>query len=65
MSPTHVDADIATFVEDMVQAKVNDDELAVGDPALVNDICRALVKGANGMWVDPIYPSFSPTLGAY
>jgi hypothetical protein len=49
MSRTHIDTDIAGFVADAVQAKVDDGDLAVGDPALVRDICTALVEGADGM----------------
>ncbi len=49
MSPAHVGTDIAAFVEDVIQAKIKDEELTVGDPALVADIRKALVDGADGM----------------
>ncbi len=49
MSPSHVSADIAAFVEDVVHAKIEGGELAVGDPALAADIRKALVNGADGM----------------
>jgi hypothetical protein len=42
-------ADILTYIEDMVEDKIQDGELDICDPQLKQDIQKALAKGANGM----------------
>ncbi len=49
VSRKHVDADIATYVEETLRSKIARAELFVGCPELVEDVRRALVKGADGM----------------
>ncbi|KAK7928425.1 Vegetative incompatibility protein HET-E-1 [Apiospora marii] len=43
--------DIATYIEGILDEKLEDGELTVGDPALVGDIKTALMKGAQGMFL--------------
>jgi predicted amino acid dehydrogenase len=51
VSQAHADRDISTFVAESIRAKIDDGDLAVGDPALATDICDALSDGADGMCV--------------
>lgn len=44
-------ADILAYVEDLIDEKMLNGELEVGDPQLKHDIQRALANGANGMYV--------------
>jgi hypothetical protein len=41
--------DIRTYVEGIVREKIENQDLAVGDPQLVQEIQNALIEGANGM----------------
>lgn len=42
-------ADILTYIEDLVDDKILNGDLEIGDPQLKLDIQRALANGANGM----------------
>ncbi|KAL7786099.1 hypothetical protein V8C43DRAFT_290502 [Trichoderma afarasin] len=44
-------SDIAAYVEGIVREKLNDEELIVGDPDLIEDIKVALSEGADGMFL--------------
>ncbi|UKZ75719.1 hypothetical protein TrVFT333_003411 [Trichoderma virens FT-333] len=44
-------SDIAAYVEGIVQEKLQNEELIVGDPDLIEEIKVALSKGANGMFL--------------
>lgn len=41
--------DIPTYIKGAVEEKLENGELIVGDPELIEDIQRALIEGANGM----------------
>ncbi|GAW23347.1 hypothetical protein ANO14919_129030 [Xylariales sp. No.14919] len=43
--------DISSFIEDTVREKIQNDELAIGDPSLEEDIKLALFHGAQGMFL--------------
>ncbi len=49
LRPTNVDADITAFVEETVQQKIEDGDLAVGSEDLVTEIQQTLVKQSDGM----------------
>jgi hypothetical protein len=49
MSCEETRADILTYIEDMVEDKIQDGDLDICDPQLKQDIQQALAKGANGM----------------
>jgi hypothetical protein len=49
VSRRHLDADIATYVEETLQTKISQGELLVGSPEILGEVQRALVDGANGM----------------
>lgn len=51
MSRREVDADIASYVEGVMQMKVEQGELTVGDPNLISEVRDALIQGADGMLV--------------
>ena len=42
-------ADISTYVSDMIEGKLEDGELVIGNIQLEQDIRDVLVRGANGM----------------
>lgn len=42
-------ADILAYVEDLIDEKMLNGDIEVGDPQLIQDIRRALANGANGM----------------
>ncbi|RWA09085.1 hypothetical protein EKO27_g6023 [Xylaria grammica] len=44
-------SDISLFIEDTVREKIQNDELAIGDPSLEEDIKLALFHGAQGMFL--------------
>lgn len=50
-----VDQDIATYVEGVLEKKVEQGDLTVGNPTLILDIRDALVQGARGMLVSLCY----------
>ncbi|KAK1536005.1 hypothetical protein CPAR01_09547 [Colletotrichum paranaense] len=43
--------DIEFFIDVEMEARLDNGDLAVGDPALIADIKKALLKGANGMFL--------------
>lgn len=45
----YVDADIATYINDAIDMKIDEDDLRVGDASLVGEIKSALIQGAQGM----------------
>lgn len=49
MDCSSAQSDITKYVEGMVQEKLKNEELIVGDPDLIEDIKAALSGGANGM----------------
>ncbi|KAL7904648.1 hypothetical protein GGI35DRAFT_489723 [Trichoderma velutinum] len=51
MDCSSAQSDIATYVEGIVQEKLKNEELIVGDPDLIEDIKAALSDGANGMFL--------------
>lgn len=42
-------SEIAAFVEDTLQERLETEDLVVGDPTLINDVKQALIEGAEGM----------------
>ncbi|UKZ49193.1 hypothetical protein TrVGV298_003436 [Trichoderma virens] len=51
MDCSSAQSDIAAYVEGIVQEKLQDEELVVGDSDLIEEIKTALSKGANGMFL--------------
>lgn len=51
----HTSEDIKRYVEGIIDQKVQDGDLRVGDPSLVDEIKSTLAKGAQGMYVTPSY----------
>ncbi|PNP50699.1 hypothetical protein THARTR1_08619 [Trichoderma harzianum] len=51
MDCSSAQSDITTYVEGIVQEKLKNEELIVGDPDLIEDIKAALSDGANGMFL--------------
>lgn len=49
MESQNVNTDIATYIKDTIDIKINEDDLRVGDASLVSEIKSALVEGAQGM----------------
>ncbi|KAH7010053.1 hypothetical protein EDB80DRAFT_714408 [Ilyonectria destructans] len=47
--------EIAAFVEDTIQERLETEDLVVGDPALINDVKQALIEGAEGMFLWVIF----------
>ncbi|KAF4782021.1 hypothetical protein HER10_EVM0006578 [Colletotrichum scovillei] len=43
--------DIEFFIDVELEARLDNGDLAIGDPALIADIKKALLKGANGMFL--------------
>ncbi|KAH8893514.1 hypothetical protein GQ53DRAFT_780886 [Thozetella sp. PMI_491] len=43
--------DIKSYIDDIIQERLEEEELTVGDPDLVAEIGHALLKGANGMFL--------------
>lgn len=41
--------DIGTYIEGFIHERLQDGELEVGDPALINEIKQALTRGSQGM----------------
>lgn len=55
MESPNVNADIATYITDAIDLRIAEDDLRVGDAALVGEIKSALIKGAQGMY-DTTFP---------
>jgi hypothetical protein len=55
----HVDADIATFVDETLRSKMARQELIVRNPELLHIVKRALVQDADGMYVISFWADFS------
>lgn len=51
MKSPEVNADIKTYVEDVIGEKIEKGDLKIGTLALIADVCDALVEGAQGMLV--------------
>jgi hypothetical protein len=49
MSSPEISLDIATYVENVIEEKKDNGDLAVRDPKLLEEIRDALIKGAEGM----------------
>lgn len=49
MSHSDARSDILVYVNDIVAEKIENEELVVGNPELVQDVRKALIEGANGM----------------
>lgn len=49
MGCSSAQSEIAAFVEDTIQERLETEDLVVGDPALINDVKQALIEGAEGM----------------
>ncbi|KAH8667894.1 hypothetical protein BGZ61DRAFT_498355 [Ilyonectria robusta] len=48
-------SEIAAFVEDTLQERLETEDLVVGDPTLINDVKQALIEGAEGMFLWVIF----------
>jgi hypothetical protein len=61
MASAEANVDIALYIEEALQKRIDDRQLVVGDQSLILDIKQALVKHADGMYVDstPISTSFT------
>lgn len=51
MGTPEVQADIKTYIEDVINEKIDNGDLAIGTLELIVEVCDALVKGAQGMSV--------------
>ncbi|KAI9789088.1 MAG: hypothetical protein M1816_006338 [Peltula sp. TS41687] len=51
MSRSDVDQDIALYIEEMMQMKIEQSELIVGDRNLISEVRNALIQGADGMFL--------------
>lgn len=51
MNSAAVDANIKTYIEDILAKKMDRGKLAIGNPELIKEITNALVQEANGMLV--------------
>lgn len=51
MRTPEVQADINTYIEDVITEKINSGDLAIGTSKLIGDVCDALAEGAQGMSV--------------
>lgn len=51
MRTPEVQADIKTYIEDVITEKINSGDLAIGTSKLIGDVCDAIAEGAQGMSV--------------
>ncbi|KAI9761454.1 MAG: hypothetical protein M1840_001798 [Geoglossum simile] len=51
LSTENITADIASFVKEAVKSKIKSKEIIIRNPALEHDIVKALVNGADGMFL--------------
>jgi hypothetical protein len=51
MACQEASADIASYIEEVIAAKIDEEDLEVGDPKLIFDIRDTLLRGAHGMSV--------------
>lgn len=49
MNCEQANTDIATYITDTIDQKIEDGDLLLSDRQLRHEICDALIKGANGM----------------
>ena len=49
MASAEANADISVYIEEAIQQRIQNQELVVGDQALVSDIKEALCRHADGM----------------
>jgi hypothetical protein len=55
MASAAVMTDIALYVQEALQERIENRELVVGDQSLISDIKQALTEHADGMYVDNIH----------
>jgi len=59
MASAEVSSDIAQYVEGMLQERLQNKDLVVGNHSLIKDIKGALIQHADGIYVWS-YPRFRP-----
>lgn len=58
MASAQANPDISLYIEEVLQEKIEDRDLVVGDQLLILDIKQALVKHADGMYVDSTHSPY-------